>query len=268
MYNSGMPPENLSQDPFAGALKSLCPAVRHFTSLGSTMDEALAWADAGAADGALVIADEQTEGRGRLGRKWITQPGAALAFTLILKPSVSEQEHLALFSPLAGLAVALAAESLGLAPQIKWPNDVLLGRKKICGILSEANWFGTSLQNVLIGIGINLQTGAVPPPDLVMFPAGCLEEFSNHPIDQVAFLANVIDNLFKWRQRLGTPEFMQAWQCRLAFMNEGVQIDQPGQPPVVGRVLGLAPNGDLKIMTAEGQMLEIAAGDVRLRPAG
>src|SRR5512133_1733408 len=95
------------------------PHIRSFQVIGSTNDEALAWAAAGAEDGCLVFADEQTQGRGRLNRHWITRPGAALAFSVILRPRPEEMDRVGFFSPLGALAISQALEmSLGLSPQI------------------------------------------------------------------------------------------------------------------------------------------------------
>ena len=123
------------------------PQIRYFETIGSTNDEALAWIQAGSQDGCLVIADQQTQGRGRLNRRWITHPGAALAFSLILQPTAGEIDRLEFFSPLGALAICQAMEELyGLNPQIKWPNDVLLQGRKIAGILVETAWLGDRLQ--------------------------------------------------------------------------------------------------------------------------
>src|SRR4030042_1614769 len=97
-------------------------------------------------DWTLVIADTQTAGRGRMNRKWVTEPGAGLAFTMIFRLKEFEKGHVNLFSPLAALAVAEALEEgYGLHPAIKWPNDVLLNGKKTCGILAETSWLGDVL---------------------------------------------------------------------------------------------------------------------------
>jgi BirA family biotin operon repressor/biotin-[acetyl-CoA-carboxylase] ligase len=148
--------------------------IHYFSEIGSTNDFAHTLLEEGAADGALVVADAQTQGRGRLGRKWITVPGAALAFSLALKPEAHELEHLAFFAPLAGLAVCQAlVENYGLPAEVKWPNDVLIERRKTCGILVEAVWQGSQLQGVVAGIGVNVASSAVPPDDEVLFPATC-----------------------------------------------------------------------------------------------
>ena len=105
--------------------------VRYFDSIGSTNDEALAWAANDAKDLSLVVADEQTAGRGRLDRKWFTPPGTALAFSLILRPSAAERPDLSRMVGLAALSIIDSLLARGLSPQIKWPNDILLNGRKV-----------------------------------------------------------------------------------------------------------------------------------------
>jgi len=242
---------------------------RYYPSIGSTMDAAQAWAEAGAPDGAVVAADEQTSGRGRLQRHWVTRPGSALAFSIVLRPTPAELPHLALLSPLGGLAVCTALEdTLGLTPQIKWPNDVLLGRRKTCGILAESFWQGDVLGAVILGIGINIAPGSVPPPHEVLFPATCVESVAGHPVERNALLAAILDRLEAWRAQLGSPHFMAAWQSRLAFHNEWVEIQASGNAALVGRLQGVDTDGNLRIALESGEEVRLAAGDVRLRPAG
>src|SRR5215207_9230241 len=136
--------------------------VKYFESIGSTNDEALAWAANDAPDLSLVIADEQTAGRGRLGRKWFTPKGTALAFSLILQPTVDEKPHLTRIVGLAALAVIESLRARGLAAQIKWPNDIILMERKLCGILVESVWSGEDVDCAVIGIGVNVLKGSVP----------------------------------------------------------------------------------------------------------
>jgi BirA family transcriptional regulator, biotin operon repressor / biotin---[acetyl-CoA-carboxylase] ligase len=243
------------------------PELRYYSSIHSTNNEALQWAEKGAPDGALVLADEQTAGRGRMDRLWVTHPGVALAFSLILRPAAAEAEALGLFSPLGALAVATAlADGYGLPAQVKWPNDVLLNRRKVCGILVEAVWMGSRAQNVVVGIGVNVAPSAVPPDDQVMFPATSVEDALGQKVDRLELLRNVLENVFAWRSRLGTPAFMQAWEDYLAFKDEWVEVQPPGQPRVAGKLVGLAPTGDLRLISPAGEVITVAAGDLRLRP--
>ncbi|MFN8528184.1 MAG: biotin--[acetyl-CoA-carboxylase] ligase [Anaerolineae bacterium] len=113
-------------------LRALHPRpVRYFPSVGSTNDEALAWLAESAPEGAVVIADEQTKGRGRLGRVWYAPPGAALLFTVILRPS---ERVLSRMTMLGGLAVCETAQQMGLAAGIKWANDVQVNERKLSGV--------------------------------------------------------------------------------------------------------------------------------------
>jgi BirA family transcriptional regulator, biotin operon repressor / biotin---[acetyl-CoA-carboxylase] ligase len=243
------------------------PDIKYFDSIGSTNSEALQWAEKGAPDGALVVADTQTAGRGRMDRRWVTHAGAALAFSLILRPSAPEAEALGLFSPLGALGVASAlAEDYGLPAQVKWPNDVLLQRRKVCGILVEAVWVGSAVQNVVTGIGVNVASEAVPPDDQVIYPATSIEDVLGRPVDRLELLRNILERVFAWRSRLGSPEFMQAWEANLAFKGEWVEVQPPGQDRLVGKLIGLSPTGDLRLLSPAGAVITAAAGDLRLRP--
>lgn len=241
--------------------------LRYFDSLGSTNDEALAWAESGAPDTALVVADTQTRGKGRMGRQWITNPGAALAFSLIVRPTPAEREHLALFSPLAGLGVAVALEAFGLTPQVKWPNDVLLANKKVCGILAEAAWSGDQLRGVVIGVGVNVAPSSVPPMELLLYPATCVETQVGSPVDRLKLLDAILQAIFHWRGRLGSDAFMATWQERLAFLGQQVAVIPPSQQAVQGRLAGVDSQGSLRLVTDDGREVILAAGDVHLRPA-
>lgn len=242
--------------------------VRYCAVTGSTNDDAQRWLENGAADFALVVADQQTAGRGRLNRRWITAAGAALAFSLILHPTQAEMSRLALLSPLAGLAVAdgLAA-CCGLQVQIKWPNDVLLGRRKVCGILAETNWQAESLTGVVLGIGVNVAPTSIPPADLLMFPATSVEDAAGRPVQRWELLAAVLKALFAWRQRLGSPEFFQAWENRLAFKDEPVQVQTPSGA-LEGTLVGIDAQGGLVLRTGAGKREVITVGDVSLGSPG
>ncbi len=257
----------MDEQRLRAALKTTVAGLHYFESIGSTNDLALQLAAQGAADGTLVVADQQTMGRGRLERRWVTAPGAALAFSLALRPTPAEQQALALFAPLCGLAVSRALEALGLQPQIKWPNDVLLERRKTCGILVEAQWQGARLQGLVAGIGVNVAPSSVPPAEELRFPATCIETVLGRPVDRVELLSSILRYLYEERARLGSPEFFSAWESRLAFRGEWVNVQQPGQE-LKGRVLGISPTGSLRLASPDGTPFEVEAGDLSLRPVG
>ncbi len=242
-----------------------------FDTISSTNDFGLqklsAYADT--PDWTLVIAETQTAGRGRLNRKWVTEPGAGLAFSLVLRLNDFEKEHAALFSPWAAVAVAeTLADGYGLQPAIKWPNDVLLGGRKTCGILAETSWLGEEMQGVVVGIGVNIRPASIPPPEKVLFPATCIENEAGRHVERLYLLREIILALGKWRSRLGTPEFYAAWEGRLAFRGEWVRIERPGVDPLLGIVAGIAMDGCLRLQVEQGGETLVSVGDVRLRPLG
>jgi len=247
--------------------KTALTELRYFDSIGSTNTEALQWAADGAPDFALVIADEQTNGRGRFDRRWITNPGSSLAFSLILKPSTQETWNVAFFSPLCGIAVQEAVSSLlGLNTLIKWPNDVLIDGKKFCGILVEAAWHGSEVQGVVLGIGINISPDSLPDAMHQNFPATCLENALGAQVDHFQVLARVLESIEKWRGELGSTAFMHQWESHLAFMGEWVRIEHSEKPSIIGRVKGIDHKGHLVLVEENGNEIDIEIGDVHLRP--
>jgi len=234
--------------------------LRYFEQTRSTNDIALEWAAAGAPDLALVYAEEQTAGRGRGARQWFTPPGAALAFSLVLRPLPGDDAaSTPLISALGALAVSEALGELGLQPEIKWPNDVLLNRRKVCGILAESVWMGAHLKNVVLGIGLNVLPESVPPPEQLNFPATCLQNeqiASQSPaptLDRAALLGQILQALFYWRRLLSSESFMLAWEKSLAFHGEQVEIRAEGQLPQTGRLEGLTKDGSLRLTSPDGQ---------------
>ncbi len=241
--------------------------LRFLEETGSTNDDALAWAEQGAADGSLVVADTQTRGRGRLDRRWVTSPGSALALSLILLPSLVETTQAGLFAGLGAVAVAEALEQgWALKPQIKWPNDVLLGGEKTCGILAEAVWSGSQLQAVVLGIGVNIAPLSVPSQETLSFPATCIEAAAGRTVERQEVLERIVERLFFWRRALGSAEFLDAWNRRLAFRGEVVQIVMPGYN-ITGEVIEVDPAGGLRLRRSDGNEETVLAGDVHLRPA-
>jgi BirA family transcriptional regulator, biotin operon repressor / biotin---[acetyl-CoA-carboxylase] ligase len=244
--------------------------LRYFDFIGSTNDEALAWAAAGARDLSIVIADEQTQGRGRLGRKWFTPKGSGLAFSLILRPSESNvlRSHLSRTVGLAALSIAETCTELGLAPHIKWPNDILLNGKKTAGILIETVWSGDDVDSLVIGMGINIHKASVPPADLLQFPATSLEEAlgKEAPAREDIFF-NVLNAFIRWRERMGTDELINVWESMLAFRGRQVQAQTGNEFPIIGELIGLEADGSLRLRDAHDKSVVIRFGDISLRPS-
>ncbi|MEW5867721.1 MAG: biotin--[acetyl-CoA-carboxylase] ligase [Chloroflexota bacterium] len=254
--------------------------LRYFDCLGSTNSEAASWADAGAPDLSLVLADEQSAGRGRQGRQWFTPPGAALAFSLVLRQPLGLAVQAAPDLP-AGMArlTALGAVAVNqalrlsyqLPARVKWPNDVLLDGRKAAGILAEAHWQGDRLEAVILGIGVNVCAAAVPAEAGLIFPATSVETALGRPVERLELLHAILVQLLDWRQRLWEPIFLHTWEGRLAFKGEWVQMifnDAQGAAQArLGLVLGLDAQGCLRLRDQAGEIFSVCTGEVRLRPA-
>jgi BirA family transcriptional regulator, biotin operon repressor / biotin---[acetyl-CoA-carboxylase] ligase len=240
--------------------------LRTFEQTGSTNDIALAWAADGAPDLALVCTEEQTSCRGRGDRRWFTPPGTALAFSLVLRPLRGEEQSVPLFSGLGAMAVCEALELRGLHPEIKWPNDVLLHRRKVCGVLAEAVWTGEKVDSIVLGIGVNVKPEAVPPPDQLNFPAASVEAEMGKSVDRPILLRDILQALLAWRGLLIKDVFSNAWENHLAFRGEQVEIRAEGMPARTGLLEGLERDGSLRLRSNEGQAFTVQFGEVRLRP--
>jgi len=240
-------------------------ALRFFDSVGSTNDEAMAWAKKGAGDLSLVIADEQTLGRGRLDRPWFTPPKTALAFSLILRPTHAEKPLLPRIVGLAALALADVLQTLNLDPQIKWPNDILLNGRKLAGILIEATWLEDEVQSIVLGMGVNIAKAALPSTDILGFPATSLENMLGYIPDRTVILHGILANIIALRPHMGTDAFMSSWEKKLAYYGRQVRVEMGGEKSVSGKVIGLETDGSLKLRDDDGKIISVRFGDVRLR---
>jgi BirA family biotin operon repressor/biotin-[acetyl-CoA-carboxylase] ligase len=236
-----------------------------FQQVGSTNDEARRLADGGAPEGLLVAAEAQTAGRGRAGRQWLTPAGAALAFSLVLRPTVTPAQA-ARLPMLAGVAVCEAVEAVaGLPAVLKWPNDVLVNGKKVGGILVETELLGERLEYAILGIGLNISQA--PPPESVLFPAAALAGEAGRPIDRLRLLRACLDRLEAHYARLAdTGPVQAAWAARLAWLGELV-VATTAEGEVTGQAEAVDEEGALVIRLSTGAALRLLAGDVRLRHA-
>jgi BirA family transcriptional regulator, biotin operon repressor / biotin---[acetyl-CoA-carboxylase] ligase len=239
--------------------------IRFFDSIGSTNDEALVWVKNGAGDLSLIVADEQTLGRGRLDRPWFTPPRTALAFSLILHPTYAEKPFLSRTVGLAALALSDALQMLNLDPKIKWPNDILLNGRKLAGILIEATWSGDEVSSLVIGMGVNISKTAVPATAILGFPATSLENMLGYVPDRKALLYAILANIIALRPHIGTDSFMSSWEKKLAYNDRQVRVEMGGEKSVSGKVAGLESDGSLRLIGDDGKSISVRFGDVRLR---
>lgn len=239
--------------------------LRFFSQIGSTNDEALAWAASGAADFSLVVADEQTAGRGRMQRKWFTPPGAALALSLILRPTPAEQAHAGRFTGLAAVALVNTLQKHHLNAQIKWPNDILLNGRKIAGILTESVWLAEKMESVIVGIGVNVAPAAVPPAGELNFPASCLAAEGAQGLERFTLLKTLLEELLTQRAALASDGFLRRWDSLLAFRGQTVRVWSENGAAQSGEILGLQPDGSLRLRVSGGEQI-LHFGEIHLRP--
>jgi BirA family biotin operon repressor/biotin-[acetyl-CoA-carboxylase] ligase len=229
---------------------------RYYAEIGSTNDTALSWLRDNAADGSIVIADYQTRGRGRLGRAWHAPPDTALMFTLILRPP-------ALYVPrinmIAALSVEAAINAVGASKTtLKWPNDVLLNGRKVCGILSESAWEGSRFLGVALGIGVNLRVDFSGSP-LAQSAISVGDVVGT--IDRVDLLARILHHIEMWMPQIGTDAPRAAWKARLQTIGQRVQIALPHET-LSGIAEDVSEHGALMIRRADGTLGQAFAGDL------
>lgn len=241
--------------------------ILRFDSVGSTNTEAANQTRKGAAEGLCIIAEEQTAGRGRQGRTWISEKGSGLYFSIVLRPKI-ESRFLPLITLMAGVAVHDALEELGLRPDIKWVNDILIGEKKIGGILAETIETGTGLA-VVVGIGVNLTPGNFP--DEIADTATSIESETGQACsaDELAeSLTSFISYFYEILQDPDGPaDIIDSWRHRSTyFSGKNVRVTLAGDV-IEGVTDGLEENGALRVKIIDGSVRIVQAGDVeRLRP--
>lgn len=226
--------------------------IIHFERIDSTNAEARRLADAGDKGPLWIWADEQTGGRGRLGRTWVSEPGN-LYVTHLFQSAVAAQ-HAAQISFVAAIAVhELASKLLPTARlSLKWPNDALLEGAKFCGLLAEV--VATEPTCIALGCGINLAHA----PEATPYPAAALgPQFA--PDSTLELLASILTKWLQvWDESMGFTAIRAAWLERAAGVGQGVWVDG-----LEGRFDGIAPDGALLMTTPDGKQKSIHAGEVR-----
>jgi BirA family transcriptional regulator, biotin operon repressor / biotin---[acetyl-CoA-carboxylase] ligase len=246
---------------------------------GSTNADLLARAAAGEPEGAVLVAEQQRAGRGRLGRAWTAPPRAALTFSVLLRPDPVPRARLGWLPLLAGVAVAAAVRDVAAVDaQLKWPNDVLAdpgrltgagnltGPGKLAGILAEA-----AGDAVVVGIGLNVSTGPaeLPPPGPGALPATSLRLLGSPDVDRLRLLAGILAGLETryrtWSHVSGDAEragLRAEYTALCATLGRRVRVELPGGRPLDGLAAGVDPDGRLLVSVPSGPDLPIAAGDI------
>lgn len=233
---------------------------RFYESVGSTNDMAIAWLRQDGPTGAVVIADEQTQGRGRLQRAWQTPPHSAVAMSVLLHPPAPQ---LPLVMMLGGWAVAKALDNWGVADvAIKWPNDVQIAAKKVCGVLPEVVWEGNRLLGVVLGIGINVRVDFKGTP--LADTAISLESVLSRPIERAQLIRDVLAQVDSGYNTLiyAPQQLVNGWRARLNMIGKDVEIRLGAGQRIAGRVVAVDDEGALQLQRADGVIQRVLFGDV------
>jgi BirA family biotin operon repressor/biotin-[acetyl-CoA-carboxylase] ligase len=236
----------------------------------STMDDARRMLERiNLPEGALILAESQSAGRGRAGRAWVSPPDVNLYLTLLLFPPQPALRSLAIVTPLA-LAQAVerisAAKGAAIKADVKWPNDVQVGGKKIAGVLIETEHLADKVV-ALVGVGINVNLEASRHPEIADIATSLKEatgvEFPREEV--LAAFCNELEPLYL-ASRAGDRAPFEAWKRRLVNLGQQVKVIAPDRT-FEGRAVDVEDDGALVVLTADGVRQRVEAGDVSLRPA-
>ena len=261
-------PDILNKQEIAGHLQTKWAGqeVVFFPETGSTNEEARLLAGQGAVHGTLVVADSQTVGKGRRGRSWHTSKSTSIAMSLILKPKL-EAEYASMLTLLQAMAVADAVEEIcGLKARIKWPNDILVNEKKVCGILTELNLEKTEISSIIIGTGINVNQDSFP--EEIASIATSLKMETKESQSRSKLIGRINEHFEGYfEQFMETKDLSGIVDLYNAYLiSKGRQVkvlDPKGE--FAGEALGINGLGELLVRKSNGEVVNIYAGEVSVR---
>jgi BirA family transcriptional regulator, biotin operon repressor / biotin---[acetyl-CoA-carboxylase] ligase len=238
--------------------------IHHLLETGSTNDGARQLAEQGAPEGTLVLAEEQTRGRGRLGRSWLSERGAGIYASILFRPVLKPRDA-AVLTLVAAVAGSEAIEHASrLNADIKWPNDLLLSGRKCCGILSEMQAERDDIRYVVVGIGINVNHSLFP--EELGQRATSLRIEGKQTYSRVALLCEFLlrfELLYDDLQRGNLATVLQRWVDRSTFaFGKQVTVDLGSGRKLEGQTAGLSEVGNLKVKLADGHVEEVVSGDI------
>ena len=234
-------------------------------TVGSTNDYIKVLGSDGCQNGTVVVTREQTKGKGRLGRGWQSEKDEALAFSVLLRPRIAPHEAGAI-TPLAGLAVCKALrEFTGLDCKIKWPNDIIVGRKKLCGILTEMSAEFDAVEFLVTGVGVNVDQ-AVFSENIAYKATSLLLETGRHfdPNQLLARLLRQMEEEFISNDLKLSPFAVEEYQSLCATVGRSVTFTR-GSRRINGMAVGIADGGELKIMLSNGSLCNVNSGEVTVQ---
>ncbi|MEA1945235.1 MAG: biotin--[acetyl-CoA-carboxylase] ligase [Euryarchaeota archaeon] len=227
--------------------------IYHFDEIDSTNVEAKELAES-SRDGTVIVAEKQLEGRGRMGRKWSSPPGG-IYLSMILKPGIPP-DHIHRLTLVAGVAAAEVLNELGLKAEIKWPNDILINEKKVCGILTEMDAEMDAVNYVIIGIGINANTELDMFPPITMIGATSLSEELGREVNRVAITQNFLERFERHYVTFLKGDFhsvLEYWREHSSTIGRRVKIVTKFRT-IVGEAVGIDHDGALIVELDSGSI--------------
>ncbi|MBO6040740.1 MAG: biotin--[acetyl-CoA-carboxylase] ligase [Oscillospiraceae bacterium] len=243
--------------------------LRVYRTIGSTNSVLKALAADGAPANLALVAEHQTAGRGRMGRSFYSPSGTGLYLSLLLRPAAPAAKAMYI-TACAAVAASLAIEELaGRSTRIKWVNDILIGQKKVCGILTEAGIDADNgmLRYAVIGLGINvLEPDGGFPPEIAGI-AGAILERDRDPVPDIRcrLAAGVLDRLCEYTGAPDDPAVFEAYRERSFLLGRDISILRPGVKPVPAHVLDLNRDYSLHVRLCDGSLADISSGEVSVR---
>jgi BirA family transcriptional regulator, biotin operon repressor / biotin---[acetyl-CoA-carboxylase] ligase len=237
-----------------------------YRTLESTNTQAKELASAAAPEGTLVIAEEQTAGRGRMGRRWLSPPYANLLFSLLLRPAVQVDRVFTLTMTFALSAIEALEACTSISPGIKWPNDLYVNHRKLGGILTEFSVVSGAVEYVILGFGLNVNWNPGADEEM-LYPATSVEAETGSRVSRTALLAAILRTFERSYIDLltnGPDPLQQRWNKRCLILGEWVEIETP-DGRICGRALGIDREGALMVMDQEGRETAVRCGDVSMR---
>ena len=255
--------ENLEQQ-LAG--KFIGHPLHYYEEIGSTNDEGFRLGVQGAPEGTVLIAERQSAGKGRMQRVWHSPAGANIYTSIILRPHL-EPAHAPQISIAAGVAVAetLNTYCSGRAC-LKWPNDVLIDDKKVCGILSQMKMSGNTIDFVVVGIGINVNLNREQFPQDIQSIATSLAVEAGREISRLELIISLYENLAKWYRELlqsGFAPVKERWLGLSPMIGKKVSV-LFREEAVSGKAIGLGEDGSLILLTDKNETIQVSAGDATI----
>lgn len=239
----------------------------HFPETDSTNCRAMEMGKSGAPSGTVVLAECQTGGKGRLGRSWLSPVGSGLYFSVILRPAL-EPGDLSKITLVSGVALCRTVRALyQIMPEIKWPNDLLLNKRKCGGILVEADLHNLSSPLIILGIGINITTPLEDFPEELQEKVTSLQYHVDGTILRSELLTNILfqlDAIIKQFERHGFEDILTEWKNYDATLGRNLSWITSDRTVVQGVSLGPDSEGRLHIKSSNGRIHAVISGDIQL----